>query len=530
MGWNNRAQNTPLLPTRFSFFTKAIQFVALFSMFAVFFVISSKAATYTVTTTADNESNGCGLGQCTLREAITSSNALLGSDTILFQNGLTGTIILSGSHLPITSDITITGPGARNLSVSGNNASRVFVVSGSGTDANISGLTITGGNAQLILIGSTLIGDGGGILNTDGGTLTLTEVAVSGNSATSLGGGIATRAFLFVTTTTNIVRSVINNNSAIVGGGGICNLGTALISSAATTISNTTITDNSALAEGGGISNTAGTMNLVNTTISHNQSTIAGGGIVNVGGVLVGVVNMRNTLLAQNNALVGLDLLSSDALGVFNSLGHNLVGNNLDVSASFSASVFISGSPQPNVKADLVGSIAIGFQRIDPLMGSLTNNGGITDTRSISSASPAMNRGDNCVSTNTCSDNPGGNNPSYAMTTDQNGTGYPRVYNGTTDIGAYESQIAPTAANVTVSGRVSDSFGRTVSKARVTVTDSSGQTRTATTNNFGFYRFDEISGGETHTFQVIHKQHQFTPQVVNISENISDLHFVAQDN
>ena len=447
LGWIDRARNLSLNPTNKTFLSKAVMLLA-FSLFAV---SMTNAAVFTVDTTADNESNGCLIGQCTLREAAGDANTLPGSDTINFQAGLTGTITLTDGAIFITSDITVNGPGARILSVSGNGASRVFVVAGSGNTANISGLTITGGNAQPILIGATLIGDGGGILNTNGATLNLTEVNVSGNSAISLGGGVATRAILLVTTT-NITRSLISNNSAIVGGGGLSNLGTDPISSAVTTLTNSTVTNNNALAEGGGISNVAATMNLTNNTISHNQSLAAGGGIVNVAGVLVGTVNLRNNILAQNNALLGTNLISSDGLGVFNSLGNNLVGNNLDIGVSFSASVVIGGVPQPNVNADIVGSIDIGFQIVNPVLGSLANNGGAADTRTLGAGSPATDRGNNCVLTNTCFVL----NPPTALTTDQRGTGFTRPVDGDgdalaiVDIGAYESQFIPTGATFTV--------------------------------------------------------------------------------
>lgn len=447
--WFDSSQRESILPPALNFVKKSI---LVFTFLFIFSTLNAVAATFTVTTTADNESNSCSFGQCTLREAINDSNFLLGSDTINFQAGLTGTIILTGGNLTITSNITINGPGARNLSVSGNGNSRVFVVSGIGTTANISGLTITGGNAQPILFGATLIGDGGGILNANGATLNLTEVNISGNSATSLGGGIATRAILLVTTTTNITRSLISNNSSIVGGGGVSNVGTDLISSAVTNISNSTVSNNNALAEGGGISNTAGTMNLINNTISHNQSLAAGGGIVNVAGVLVGTVSLRNNILAQNNALVATNLVSSDGLGIFNSLGNNLIGNNLDIGASFSASVVIGNLPQPNPNADIVGSVSIGFQIINPLLGALTNNGGPTDTRALGAGSPAIDRADNCVLTNTCAVI----NTPAALTTDQRGTGFSRAIDGDgdgsaiVDIGAYESQFIPAGATFTV--------------------------------------------------------------------------------
>ncbi len=433
---------------QFNYFSYQKFFIAF--AFVVMALTSARAATFTVNTLADNESNGCIFGQCTLREAVNDAGNSVGSDTINFQNGLTGTIVLSGTAITIDSSVTINGPGARTLSVSGNNASRVFVVTnppvGSAT-VNISGLTVTGGNAQPILLGGTLIGDGGGIINTGGATLNLTELNISGNSATSFGGGIATRAILLVATTTNITRSTISNNSSILGGGGISNLGTDLISSAVTTLTNSTVTSNSALAEGGGISNTAGTLNLVSDTVSHNNSTVAGGGIVNVAGVLIGTVSMRNTILAQNTAVLNTDLISSDGLGVFNSLGNNLIGNSLDISASFGASVFVQGTASPNANADLVGSVGIGFQRIDPLLGALQNNGGPTNTRLPAVGSPAIDKGNNCVTNNSCTVY----NPPSPLTVEQRGAGFARQLGTRVDIGATEGSSAPVPAFVVTS-------------------------------------------------------------------------------
>src|SRR5262245_41237448 len=64
--------------------------------------------TYTVTTLADGVAGS-------LRDAVTQANAHPGADTINFQPGLAGTIGLTGGELGITDDVTITGPGASQL-------------------------------------------------------------------------------------------------------------------------------------------------------------------------------------------------------------------------------------------------------------------------------------------------------------------------------------------------------------------------------------------------------------------------------
>ena len=121
---------------------------------------------------------------------------MAGADTITFDAALTAggaaTITLTGALPDLSSDITINGPGANLLTVSGNQVTRVFNVT-SGVTIGLSGLTIANGNVT-----SGGGGVGGGILNA--GTLTITGCAVSGNSVsggtvglfglTNFGGGI----------------------------------------------------------------------------------------------------------------------------------------------------------------------------------------------------------------------------------------------------------------------------------------------------------------------------------------------------
>ncbi|MGI8638447.1 MAG: reprolysin-like metallopeptidase [Pyrinomonadaceae bacterium] len=88
---------------------------------------------------------------------------------------------------------------------------------------------------------------------------------------------------------------------------------------------------------------------------------------------------------------------------------------------------------------------------------------------------------------------------------------------------------APTAASVSVSGRVLTSLGRGVSNARVNLTDQNGTVRTVRTNPFGYYRFDEVEAGQTYIFNVSHKRYVFSPRVVSISENLGEFNFTADN-
>src|SRR6516164_5004795 len=78
-------------------------------------------STFTVRNLADS-------GPGSLRQAVLDANAHPGADGIRFAHGLHGTIALTSGELSITDDLTIDGPGANRLAVSGNDASRVFQI------------------------------------------------------------------------------------------------------------------------------------------------------------------------------------------------------------------------------------------------------------------------------------------------------------------------------------------------------------------------------------------------------------------
>jgi hypothetical protein len=65
----------------------------------------------------------------------------------------------------------------------------------------------------------------------------------------------------------------------------------------------------------------------------------------------------------------------------------------------------------------------------------------------------------------------------------------------------------------------------------VTLTDSSGATRTALSNAFGYYSFTDVAVGETYIFNVSHKRYSFNQsvQVQTITEEINGMDFVADN-
>src|SRR6516164_4401425 len=223
-------------------------------------------STLTVTNTLDS-------GAGSLRADVTAAHK---GDTIVFNipksdpgyNANTGvwTITLTSGELDITKNLTITGPGAANLTISGNHASRVFELSShTKPQVSLSGLTISNGLAAN--------NAGAGIDNY--GVLTISNTTLSNNSAFDAGaiyneyGGTLT-----------VSGCILSGNSANLVGGAIANDGTATISS------NTTLSNNSANSEGGGIYND-GTLKVTGSTLSGNSA--GGGGCGGVGGGIYSV-------------------------------------------------------------------------------------------------------------------------------------------------------------------------------------------------------------------------------------------------
>ncbi|HEX8247443.1 MAG TPA: carboxypeptidase regulatory-like domain-containing protein [Pyrinomonadaceae bacterium] len=92
-----------------------------------------------------------------------------------------------------------------------------------------------------------------------------------------------------------------------------------------------------------------------------------------------------------------------------------------------------------------------------------------------------------------------------------------------------QAPSAAPVANVSVGGRVTTASGQGVSNAIVSLTDSGvGGRRTAITNPFGYYRFDNVATGTSYTIAVISRLYTFTPQTVQVNDNLTNVDFVAQ--
>ena len=156
----------------------------------------------TVTNTLDNGSKG------SLRYDVLQAENSHGKITAInFASGLHGTITLAGGQLDITQNLTILGPGADLLTVSGGNSSRVFEVAPKVT-ATISGLTISNGTADA---NNALPywGDGGGIANFV--AMTMSGCTVTGDTAGYGAGGVYNKGTLKVLDST-VTQNVAGNS------------------------------------------------------------------------------------------------------------------------------------------------------------------------------------------------------------------------------------------------------------------------------------------------------------------------------
>jgi hypothetical protein len=89
-------------------------------------------------------------------------------------------------------------------------------------------------------------------------------------------------------------------------------------------------------------------------------------------------------------------------------------------------------------------------------------------------------------------------------------------------------QAVPTAANVTVSGRVLTASGSGIRNAVVTLIDTRGVVRSVSTSSFGYYHFEDVRAGGSYVIGVASKRFRFSPQAVNLTDNLTDLNLVAE--
>ncbi len=353
-------------------------------------------------------------GVCTLRAAVMTANRHSGGATIRLPAGTypiqflpTGPDDDASGDLNITGAVTIVGADAATTVVDGGGTDRVFRVEPPGA-LTMSGVTVRNGNAalgggianlgQLNLTDSVITANhsgqqGGGVYAV--GPTTLTQVTIEGNTSVIDAGGIMTGKALTLT------DSTVDDNHAGGAGGGLLNDGSL-------TIFNSTISDNTAAFDGGGVANN-GAAQFFHTTVAGNLSdSAAAGGYVGGGISNFAPLQLWNTLLADNY----------NASTLSNCFGMPLTSEDYNYFQT-TAGCVINGVTTHNV----IGG--------DPLLASLADNGGATQTRALLAGSPAIDQ----IPTALCRDPSGA-----APVPDQRGV--LRPVGPLCDIGAYEGQQA----------------------------------------------------------------------------------------
>ncbi len=295
---------------------KAIRINLCFVIVAVVAVAAS-ASNFVVSNTNDS-------GAGSLRDAINQANAngqedLITFDPVVFSSPQT--ITLTGGELRITREgtnfpgipVTVQGPGANLLTISGGGASRVFYFDNEAV-VTISGLTVSGGNGT----GSTssFDGRGGGIFANSSHTITLRDLKITNNNA-NLGGG------LNLTNSRNIhVSGLQITNNSVSGqsaqGGGYYSTDSGLAQVA--TITDTTISGNTTSQDVAGASFNAVNLTITDLTVDANnysgpsdQSAGAVGGIrmISANGLLSDSHVTNNT---GRNSAGGIEVTTSGTL------------------------------------------------------------------------------------------------------------------------------------------------------------------------------------------------------------------------
>jgi hypothetical protein len=241
------------------------------------------ASTFTVTSVND-------AGAGSLRQAVSDANGNAGPDAIVFAPGVVGKISLTSGDISVTDSVTITGPGAKVLTISGRHASRVFIIDDGNLTGDspvaISGLTLADGATGNCTPPQAT--NGGGALRSRE-SLTLTNVIVRDSFAAGSGGGLAfqpTQAGQSLTVQGSEFvdnRAGCNGATTSASGGG---LEVGIDGSAANTVSATVLIQDSRIAgnwavrSGGGLRLlTPGSITLKNVVVSGNSATGAGGGL-----------------------------------------------------------------------------------------------------------------------------------------------------------------------------------------------------------------------------------------------------------
>jgi predicted outer membrane repeat protein len=306
---------------------------------------SAGSLSLTSVTASGNQSGLDGGAIDSLAGTLSDTNGNYSSNSSSSGNG--GAINLA------TSASSATLSGTTLTSNTAHTAGGGIAVAGSASLSLSNGATVQSGNAN----------SGGGISFQSSSTLTITDSTIASNSTN--GGGNGGGGLYMTTGSGTISRSTFASNTASTGGGdgGGCSgtgCGGGAInfqSSSTLTLTNDTLSENVSSNYGGGVLVDGGTLTMMNVTVATNQGS-NGAGLARQAGTL-----------QVTNTIIGYNFGGNSCYGTITSGGHNLESTN---TCGFGA-------------GNLVNT--------DPYLAPLASNGGLTQTRALSSDSAAIGAG-----------------------------------------------------------------------------------------------------------------------------------------
>jgi hypothetical protein len=299
------------------------------------------AASYVVNNPGDSDGSNpqaCAQGNtqtCTLRDAVLQANMLGGAPVIQFDAGVFNpaapqTIHLVNGQISLATGMTIQGPGADALIISGNNASRVLQIEAAAQPVRVAGLTLAQGSSNggsavlnhstgLVQLQSLVlarnaatpggysggndtlaqVGSGGAVYSHGTGALEIDGASFDSNIAAQLGGGLLLASGNIAT----LRGSTWVSNLGDLGGSALANLGSVA------QIENSTFSANgspNAAGQGGTVfSQGQSRLVLVNSTLAGNSSGSAGGISGAADGSNTPRLTLVNSIVAGNSGGAG---------------------------------------------------------------------------------------------------------------------------------------------------------------------------------------------------------------------------------
>ena len=546
-------------------------------------VTSGSGATFTVNSTGDaadiNTADGIcdtGGGVCTLRAAIQQGNALAGADAVSFSLAGPGVqLIVPGSALPIiTQPLVLDGWTQGGMGYTG---PPLIEIDGTNAGSGVVGLTITGDASTIRGLVINRFGGGGILLNgADGNTIAGCYIGTNSLGDADLGNsGIGIR---LLQSANNLVggasaadRNIISGNAfegvqligtlstgnSIKGNfigtdiTGSVDLGNTHHGLEITTGPSGNVVGGAAPGEGNLISanddSGVAILAALNNTVIGNLIGTDITGVAALGnadaGVVLGASQGSNTI-GTTTPGAG-NRIAFNARGVHvsgsQSTGNSIRGNSIFANDNAGIELGAFG-PTPNDPGDadtggnqlqnfpVINAASSGSARIAGTLNSTpgteffldfystplpdASNHGEGDTYLGSTSVTTDAAGDAAFVATFPQDTPVGH---FVTATATDGAG------NTSEFSAAAQVFAPTAASVTVGGRVVAAGGQGISNARVELADPNGTVREVSANSFGYFQFTDVTAGELYILTVRHKFFNSVPQPVFVLDERDDI-------